>query len=133
VVESLHTGHLGQVTIYYFHNVPTEVLYERETLTKPITIENALKAHQNNTLLIFSDAGAARGFSRRDRVEESREFLVRVKPQWQPIVWMTPMPPHRWKHSSAEKISRLAHHTMIQLNEEGLIRAIDVLRGKLLH
>lgn len=132
MVESLRTGHLGQATVYYFHNVPTEVLYERETLTKPITIEKALQAHQNSTLMIFSDAGAARGFSRRDRVEESREFLVKVKRKWQPIVWMNPMPPHRWKHSSAERIGQLAHHTMLQLSEEGLIRAIDVLRGKFL-
>lgn len=133
MIESLRTGHLGEVAVYYFHNVPIEVLYERETLTKPISIEKALKAHPNNTLLILSDAGAARGFSRRDRIEETREFLETAKRQWHPIVWMNPMPPHRWKHSSAEKISRLAHHTMIQLNEDGLIRAIDVLRGKSLN
>lgn len=130
IVESLRASHLGQATVYYFHNAPTEVLYERETLTKPIAIEKALQEHQNSTLMIISDAGAARGFSRPDRIEESREFLTKVKHQWQPIVWMNPMPPQRWKHSSAEKIGRLAHHTMMQLNEEGLIRAIDVLRGK---
>jgi uncharacterized protein with von Willebrand factor type A (vWA) domain len=130
VVESLRTGQLGEVAVYYFHNVPTEVLYERETLTRPVAIEKALKERQTSTLMIFSDAGAARGFSKRERVEESRDFLARVKNQWQPIVWMNPMPRHRWKLSSAEKIGRLAHHTMIPLNEEGLIRAIDVLRGK---
>jgi hypothetical protein len=132
MVESLRTSQLGEVAVYYFHNVPTDVLYEKQTLTRPVTIEKALKERQTSTLMIFSDAGAARGFSKRERVEESREFLAKVKSQWQPIVWMNPMPPDRWKHSSAENIGRLAHHTMMPLNEEGLIRAIDVLRGKTL-
>jgi uncharacterized protein with von Willebrand factor type A (vWA) domain len=132
IVESLFSGHLGEASVYYFHNVPIDVFYEKETLTKPVGIEKALKAHQSTTLLIFSDAGAGRGNTRRDRVEETREFLVRVKRQWQPIVWLNPMPPHRWRHTSAEKIAQLAHHTMVQANEEGLIRAVDVLRGKTL-
>ena len=130
VVESLHNGRLGEATVYYFHNTPVEVLYERETLTGPIAIEKALSEHQSSTLLIFSDAGAVRGFHRRDRVEESEEFLTRVWRQWQPIVWMNPMPRHRWSRSSAEKISRSPHITMLHLHEEGLVRAIDVLRGK---
>lgn len=130
VVESLDNGRLGEATVYYFHNTPLDVLYKRETLTHPIAIEKALSEHQGSTLLICSDAGAVRGFHRRDRVAESAEFLARVWRQWQPIVWMNPMPRQRWSGSSAEKISRLPHATMFHLHEEGLVRAIDVLRGK---
>lgn len=130
VVESLNNGRLGEATVYYFYNTPIDVLYERETLTYPIAIEKAVSEHQNSTLLIFSDAGAVRGFHRRDRVEESTEFLKRVWHQWHPIVWMNPMPRQRWSRSSAEKISRLPYATMLHLHEEGLVRAIDVLRGK---
>ena len=130
VVESLGNGQLGQDRVYYFHNTPVDVLYERETLTRPIAIEKVLNECGSSTLLILSDAGAVRGFDRRDRVRESAEFLARVWRQWQPIVWMNPMPRHRWIQSSAEKISRLPHITMFHLHEEGLVRAIDVLRGK---
>jgi len=130
MVQSLRKGHLGRATVYYFHNTPLDVLYEKETLTGPSPIERVLQEHQGSTLMIYSDAGAARGFMRRDRIEETREFLGKVRRQWQPIVWMNPMPHHRWKHTSADGIGRLAHHTMLQLTEEGLIRAIDVLRGK---
>ena len=130
VVESLQGSHLGQVIIYFFHNVPTEVFYERDTLTRPVAIEKALKEIQNSTLLILSDAGAVRGYHRRERVEESKDFLARVWRQWQPIVWMNPMPADRWKGSSAGKISELTYASMLHLNEEGLVRAIDVLRGK---
>jgi uncharacterized protein len=130
LVESLHNSQLGQAAVYYFHNTPVDVLYERETLTRPIAIDKALKEHQSSTLLIFSDGGAVRGFDRRERVQESAEFLARVWRQWQPIVWMNPMPRKRWSRSSAEKISYLPHSTMFHLHEEGLVRAIDVLRGK---
>jgi len=130
VVESLQTSNLGQALVYFFHNVPTDVFYERDTLSRPVAIEKALKDHPGSTLMIFSDAGAVRGFNRGDRVQESTEFLSKVWQQWQPIVWMNPMPAERWKNSSAEKISTLPYASMLHLNEEGLVRAIDVLRGK---
>lgn len=130
MVQSLRKGHFGRAAVYYFHNTPLEVLYKKETLTKPVPIERVLQENQGSTLMIYSDAGAARGFMRRDRIEESREFLGRVRREWQPIVWMNPMPRLRWRYSSADGISHLSHHTMLQLTEEGLIRAIDVLRGK---
>ena len=130
MVQSLRKGNFGSAAVYYFHNTPLEVLYKKETLTKPVRIERVLQENQGSTLMIYSDAGAARGFMRRDRIEESREFLGRVRREWQPIVWMNPMPRHRWRNSSADGIGRLSHHTMLQLTEAGLIRAIDVLRGK---
>lgn len=130
VVDSLLKGHLGRAAVYYFHNAVDDTLYERPTLTRPVRVERALKEHPNSTLMIFSDAGAARGFQRRGRFEETKEFLARVWPEWRPIVWMNPMPPHRWTNSPAGKISRLWNVRMLQLSEEGLVRAIDVLRGK---
>lgn len=130
LVESLHNSRLGQAAVYYFHNVPLDVLYERETLTRPLAIDKVLREQQTSTLLIFSDAGAARGFRRRERVQETAEFLERVWRQWRPIVWMNPMPPQRWEQSSAVKIKHLPHTTMLHLDEEGLVKAIDVLRGK---
>ncbi|HEV8366611.1 MAG TPA: VWA domain-containing protein [Pyrinomonadaceae bacterium] len=130
IVESLQTSHLGQAAVYYFHNVPADVFYRRDTLTRPIPIEKVLKECSSSTLLVFSDAGAVRGFNRRQRVQESADFLAQVWRHWQPIVWMNPMPADRWKNSSAEKISQLSYASMLHLNEEGLVRAIDVLRGK---
>jgi len=130
VVESLRTSHLGQAVVYFFHNVPTDVFYAHDTLTQPIPIEKAFQVHQSSTLMIFSDAGAVRGFHRRRRVEASAKFLTKVWKQWQPIVWMNPMPTDRWKNSSAAHISELSSASMLHLNEDGLVRAIDVLRGK---
>ena len=130
VVESLHSSNLGQAVVYYFHNTPKKIFYKRDTLTRPIPIEKALQESRSSTLLIFGDAGAVRGFNRPKRVQESRDFLKHVWRHWQPIVWMNPMPAARWKGSSAEKISELPYASMLQLNEDGLVRAIDVLRGK---
>lgn len=131
VASSLHQNQskLGQVAIYYFNNTPIDIIYEHETMTGPIEIRKALKMNPVSTLLILSDAGAARGFSLEDRVVDTHDFLTRVARNWQPIVWINPMPKSRWKGTSAEKICRLPSLIMLELSEDNLINAVDILRG----
>jgi hypothetical protein len=40
------------------------------------------------------------------------------------------MPPKRWANTSAAAIAKLRQASMLPLTEEGLVRAIDLLRGK---
>lgn len=130
LAESLRESHLGLGTVYYFHNVPDERLYQRETLTLPVRLTELLDRHGASTLLIVSDAGAARGRRDRERISETRQFLDRVSPVWQPVAWVNPLPRRRWKGTSAERIARFPNLSMTELTEDGLVRAIDVLRGQ---
>ena len=130
LVTSLSESQLGQAAVYYFHNVPDEALYDRETLTAPLLLERVLQKHLRSTLLIISDAGAARSKPSRTRVRDTMQFLARVRQHWQPIAWLNPLPKRRWQGSSAEDVSRLPHVTMFELSEDSLIGAVDVLRGQ---
>jgi uncharacterized protein with von Willebrand factor type A (vWA) domain len=129
-VTSLSESQLGEATVYYFHNAPDEVLYERETLTAPLPMDHVLQKHLRSTLLIISDAGAARSRHSHTRIRDTRLFLARVRQYWQPIAWLNPLPKRRWQGSSAEDVSQLPHVTMFELSEDGLIGAVDVLRGQ---
>jgi len=130
LAESLREGRLGLGTLYYFHNVPDERLYERETLTHPVRLADLLDRHGTSTLLIVSDAGASRGRRNRERITETRRFLERVSPYWQPVAWVNPLPRRRWKGTSAERIARFPNLAMAELSDDGLVWAIDVLRGQ---
>lgn len=130
LVKSLERGQLGEARIFYFHNVPENNLYEWEALTKPKKIADVARESQNSALLIISDCGAARGYKNRERISETRQFLSGVSRFWHPVVWLNPMPAKRWKKTTAEVINQSLRVNMYELNEEGLIKAIDYLRGK---
>src|SRR5260370_26251940 len=70
-------GHLEKVAIYYFHNCPTEYLYRDPEHNEFDRIEEILnnRYSQQAGVLIFSDAGAARGAVNNDRIELTNTFL----------------------------------------------------------
>jgi uncharacterized protein with von Willebrand factor type A (vWA) domain len=129
LVESLRRGRLGEANVYYFHNSPHARLYESATLSGPVTLKEALGRHESSTLMLVSDAGAARGARNPARAEETAEFWKQVREHWQPAVWMNPMPSARWPGTTAESVARLRGLSMLELSEERLVTAVDVLRG----
>jgi uncharacterized protein len=118
-----------QVHIGYFHNFPTEYLYLDAYLTQPKPMSELLAdCDRDTSIMILSDAGAARGYRRPERIAKMVEFLVRLKRYSGLISWLNPMPTDRWRGSSAEVIAHLV--TMEQMDTEGLGNAIDVVRGQ---
>jgi hypothetical protein len=127
--ESLAEGRLGSAAVYYFRNAPREKLFGQAGLRQPVKIAEAVRRHPESALLIISDAGAARGFRSRQRVADTRSFLKTARSAWSPIAWLNPMPAARWHGSSAEEIAGWPNVSMFPLNEDGLTRAVDLLRG----
>lgn len=134
MAESLHEGRLAQGALYYFYNVPGEQWYETESLTHPLLMQDLTDGKKpgraQSPLLIVSDAGAARGFSDADRIRDTGDFLAQIAGGWQPVVWANPMPRRRWASTSAGQIARLKGLSMVELTEDGLTQAIDILRGQ---
>jgi hypothetical protein len=128
--ESLREGRLGGAALYYFHNVPGARLFERDSLVRPASLSAVLDRQEGSALLILGDGGAARGRRDRERIDGTRRFLAKVSALWQPIAWINPLPRRRWAGTSAESIARLPGLFMSELNDDGLIQAVDVLRGK---
>jgi inactive STAND len=130
VETALRGGCIGKASIYYFHNCPTEYLYhdpnhQQAELVKDIVTN--VCSHQTS-VLIFSDAGAARNGYSRERYELTREFLVQLKQRVRYIAWLNPMPSSRWLNTTASEIACLL--PMFEISRRGMQDAINVLRGR---
>jgi uncharacterized protein with von Willebrand factor type A (vWA) domain len=130
IAESLATSQLAQAAMYYFDAAPEDDLFAHDTLSRPVAVSHLLREHPRSSLLIVSDAGAVAGTRDRERVARVRRFAAAVKDEWSPIAWLNPMPRERWTGTSAADIARLKMVTMYPFSDDGLIQAVDFLRGK---
>lgn len=83
------------------------------------------------SVLIVSDAGAARGHRSLQRIQATTEALFHLKQHTSLIAWLNPMPKERWSGSSAQIIAHLV--LMYQMDLDGFNNAIDVVRGQPFH
>lgn len=129
---ALHESGIRQVDAYYFHNLLADSVYLDSRRTLPVELERALAACTDaSSLLIVSDAGAARGPgrpSRLRRIRDTAEFLSRLKEYTLLIAWLNPMPASRWPGTAAQSIARFV--PMFPLDADGLSNAVDTLRGQ---
>lgn len=132
-------GRLGSLGTYYFQNCPTPnwdclddyLLYSDisapESAQRTSRILNQFASPQLG-ILIFSDAGAARGGLNETRFEMTRDFLTFIKQKIRSIVWVNPLPESRWFGTTAEPIATQV--AMVEANQVGMDAAISMLRGK---
>ncbi|NEN96990.1 MAG: hypothetical protein F6K50_16065 [Moorea sp. SIO3I7] len=123
-------GRFNQVRVYYFHNCPSDYLYQDPYHLEAVPIEDCLSQLPKTRVvcLIFSDAGAARGqFSSRRR-RRTKFFLKELKHYVPPIAWLNPFPRHRWESTTAEEIAKLV--PMFEVNRQEFYQAIETLRGR---
>jgi len=130
---ALRGGRLGKANTYYFHNCPGEYLSRDSADQEHELLQNILDClHVERTgVLIFSDAGAARGGLNPERIEMTEEFLAQLKQKVRYMAWLNPMPFSRWAGTTASKIMRSI--PMFDLSRRGLDDAISVLRGRPLY
>jgi hypothetical protein len=128
-IESiLRGGLLGKTSLYYFHDCPEGFLYQRSSLTNTLALEAVLDEQaKGNSVLIISDAGAARGYYDRRRVAETKAFLKTLSAYTYLYAWLNPMPQTRWEVTTAEDIACMV--PMFPLDREGLNDAVNILRG----
>jgi uncharacterized protein len=120
---------IQQVKLAYFQNVPPAHVFRDPHLTQPVLLEQLLAGVDPDTsVLLVSDAGAARGYRRNERIRATAEFLAQVKRRTTRFAWLNPMPQPRWAGTSAQFIARLA--PMFQMDGEGFGHAIEALRGQ---
>jgi len=128
-IESiLRGGLLGKTSLYYFHDCPEGLLYQRTSLTNALALEAVLDEQaKGNSVLIISDAGAARGYYDRIRVAQTKTFLKTLSAYTYLYAWLNPMPKTRWEATTAEDIACMV--PMFPLDREGLNDAVNILRG----
>lgn len=117
------------VNTFYFQNVPASTLYTDSYLTEPMSRQEVLSLCTSDTsVLIVSDAGAARGHRTQERIRAVTRFLFQLKRYTSLIAWLNPMPEDRWLGSSAEIIAQMV--PMYQMDNTGLSNAVDIVRGQ---
>ncbi len=123
-------GRLGNAGIYYFQNCPVDYLYHDPYQLEAEKIDRLLAnlRPEKSAMLIFSDAGAARGGYSEERVELTAAFLQQIKAKVRYVAWLNPMPESRWEGTTAGKVARLV--PMFEMARRGLQEAIGLLRGK---
>lgn len=131
VETACHESTIEQVDGYYFHNVLAESVYTDPHMTEPVKLAHVL-AHctTDTSVLLVSDAGAARGYRRLERIRATSTVLRQVERSTPLVAWLNPMPEERWSGSSAQIIANLLHGRMFQMDPDGFSRAIDVVRGQ---
>jgi uncharacterized protein len=123
-------GRLGKMGIFYFRNCPIGSLYHDplHLEAEPVADVLAQLRRDRTVVLIFSDAGAARGGFNRDRVDVTADFLAQLQSQVRRVVWLNPMPQARWAGTTAAEIARSV--PMFEATRQGIEGAIAGLRGK---
>jgi uncharacterized protein with von Willebrand factor type A (vWA) domain len=122
-------GMLGRVSFYYFHDCPETFLYRQPDLTGILRLETVLQEQVGgSSVLIISDAGAARGYFDSLRLSDTEKFLRKLQAQTYLYAWINPMPKQRWRATTAEDVACLV--PMFPLDREGLNDAVNILRGQ---
>ena len=115
--------------VWYFHNCPNTVLYRNKDLFDGEKIENWVKSLQNQApaqIIIFSDAGAARGFRSDDRINATVTFLQELTKHR--VAWINPVAQSRWLGSSASAIERRVK--MFDAHDASFVAAMQAIKGK---
>jgi uncharacterized protein len=119
------------VLVFYFSNIPGTYLYSDIYLTNPVLTSKILEQCDRDTsMLIVSDAGAARGYHRQERIQGTTRFLLRLRQRTDLVAWLNPLSRKRWTGSSAAILAYLL--PMFQMDQQGFNNAIDVIRGAVL-
>jgi uncharacterized protein with von Willebrand factor type A (vWA) domain len=120
---------IKQIEVSYFHNFFDDGLYADEYLTEWSTSNHVLECCTTNTsILVVSDAGAARGFVNPERIRKTAQMLSRLRQQTNLLAWLNPMPRVRWSDSSAQAIAEEVQ--MFQFDVDGFSNVIDALQGR---
>lgn len=123
-------GHLANASVYYFHNCPVNYLYHDSLRQEAEPLKSFLNERFSlrTSLVIISDAGAARGSVNPIRIKKTKAFLTQLNQYVRYLVWLNPLPQERWRHTAAGEIAKFV--PMYEVNRTGFQRAIEVLRGR---
>jgi len=129
LVRTAGEGHLGRLDVGYFQNVPPKEVYLDPHRTRSIPIDRLLEfCGPDSSILVVSDAGAARGHREIRRFKDTVLAIARLKRFTSQFAWLNPVPSPRWHGTTAQLIALKID--MFPMDDDGLSNAIDVLRGQ---
>ena len=128
LVQTAVAAGLGQVDLGYFQNVPPPLVYADPHRTRPLELARLLAdCTPRSSVLLVSDAGAARGGRVQQRFQDTARVLVELKRLTGALAWLNPVPAERWPGTTAQLIALLV--PMFPMTADGFGNAVDTLRG----
>jgi uncharacterized protein with von Willebrand factor type A (vWA) domain len=152
-------GRLGSVTVRYFHDTPGPSADRYVLSNRPDRLTPGLDAviaairplpalglyhdpplaradrlgdtelAQYTSIVVISDAGAARGRYDGDRLVDTIALgrTLAHLPR-STTAWLNPVQPRDWSGTTAEQVAR--HLPMVPMTRDGMTHAVDILRGR---
>ncbi len=114
-IQAINEHRMTPAQIYRFTSYPDEYLYHWASQAKAEPLTNIFpKLHRNRTVaLILSDAGAATATYSQERIQGISKFLTALSPCIRQLIWLNPLPPERWKQTSAWIIDAVLNGKML--------------------
>ena len=129
MVSALKNGNMkNEGDIFYFKNYTTNNLFVNTAHTRAVTLRK-LQDGPSRQILIISDAGAAKGLYREERVDRTYQMLHHLRRHR--IAWLNPMPTSRWEGTSAEEIASFVR--MFEVgndNSDSMANIVHVLKAR---
>lgn len=113
-------------TIYFFKSAPYQQVFSDRLFHLGTSIRSLSEASAQ-PVLIVSDAGAATGQVNEELVEDTVDFLARMRKHR--VAWLNPMPRDRWRKTSAEYIA--LYTSMFFLDPTELINVVKLFKAKM--
>lgn len=125
------SGGFNKLKIYYFKDCPKHEVFIDKYFIKAIPFTKCLKGmnYAQSSMIVFSDAGAARGSVSTQRLSDTKEFIAQSRRTVRYISWLNPMPQNRWFSTSAEQIND-SLVPMFEATYFGMQNVINVAKGK---
>lgn len=127
VFQAISEHRVTPAKIYRFIAYPDEYLYPWEHPTQAESLEHLqTQWHRDRTVvMIWSDAGATSGQFSAERVMGIRKFLQQLVACVRQVIWLNPLPPHRWKGTSAEAINGILNGQMLTYTKANISMMIQ--------
>lgn len=117
LTQAIENQQIAPATLYRFTTYPDEYLYAWQQPFQAVPLDQILaQMHRRRTVVvIWSEAGATQSSPRAEHRRGLINFLDRLSPCIRSVVWLNPLPPHRWSGTLAADIARWLDGRMIEL------------------
>jgi len=125
LIDALDDRRVTPTQRYRFTGYPDQYLYDWYHPSHALSVSTLLtRLHRDRTIvLVISDAGAATRSYRAERIIGTASFLNRLAPCVRDLLWLNPLPQHRWIQTSAQVIAQVLGGRMIPLDESAMRNA----------
>jgi hypothetical protein len=123
LVNAIEAHQITPATLYRFTTYPDDYLYDWQHPARAIPLDQVLsRMHpRRTTVLIWSEAGATQITPSKEHHDGLVCFLTRLAPCLRTLIWLNPLPAHRWPGTLAQAIAYWLGGRMIDLDTPQLL------------